>query len=188
MKSSNVLGYAAVAALATGAVVIGQSQPGSAQPGQTRPATVQPGQPGAQPRTGDQTRWRDYAERTQRMSERMKERNERLTQQLVQAQLQTGEARVNALAEVLSGLLQEHEYLSREIARLQRMTFRSYFDMNNMSQEWDTWKQQYPFLDETRDRDDADTGSDVNRRPIDSGRPTTTPGTPTPRPGETPPR
>lgn len=183
MKGSNILGYATVAALATGAAVIGQNQPAGAQPGSTQPgaiqpsrpttiqpATTQPGQPGRID-PGQETRWREMAARIQDQNERMNERTERLAQRLAQAQTQTGEARVNALAEVLTGVLEEHQHINRSITRLQRMVFRSYMDSTQMSDQWESWKQQYPFLDETRDADEMD-----NTRPSDADRPNTAPG------------
>jgi TolA-binding protein len=170
-----IIGYAGAIALAAGAAVIGQNQPSSSPatrpPTASQPSTT-PGQPG-RTTTDQQTRWRESAERIQSMNQRMEERNQRLLQQLSQAQTQTGEARVNALAEVLTAVVQEHEYMNRSIIQLQRMVFRNYLDTSNLSGEWDTWREQYPFLDESEDQDDGMNGD---------GRDQTTPS------GTTPPR
>jgi hypothetical protein len=174
MNSRNILGYVSVMALATGAAVIGQNQPTSTPtrpPASTQPTTTQPGtQPSARP--GDQTRWRDMADRIQKMNDRMADRNERLAQQLAQAQTQTGEARVNAIAEVLTGVLQDQEYTNRAITHLQRLVFRSHLESSNMSSEWDTWKEQYPFLDDSKDSKDS--GDDATGESPDKNKPEST--------------
>ena len=56
-----------------------------------------------------------------------------------------------------------------------------------MSQEWDSWKQQYPFLDDANDSDEDDINgnpgrSDPNRdsNRNDPNKPSTAPGSTTP--------
>ena len=182
MNGRSVVGYVSALALATGAAVIGQNQPSSTparqpaatQPSSTpRPATAQPS------KTGDQMRWRDMAAKIQDSHDRMAERNQKLAQQLAQAQTQTGEARVNAIAEVLTGVLQEQEYTTRAITHLQRLVFRNYLDSSNMSNEWDTWKDQYPFLDDAKDTGDDAAGNTSDQR-RDRSKDTTNPDTTTP--------
>ena len=175
MNSRNVFGYVSVMALATGAAVIGQNQPTSTPtrpPTSTQPSTTQPST--TQPRGADQARWHEMADKIQQMNDRMTERNQRLAQQLAQAQMQTGEARVNAIAEVLTGVLQEQEHTNRALTHLERLVFRNYLDTSNMSSEWDSWKGQYPFLDDSKDTSDdaaGSTGSDHRDRSKDNSNP-----------------
>ena len=185
MNSRTMVGCVSAMALVTGAAVIGQNQPTSptrpstTQPSTTQPSTTSPSTTGQPDRSGDQTRWRDAAQRIQGMSDRMTERSQRLQQQLAQAQTQTGEAKVNALAEVITELVREHEYTNRSILQLQRMAFREHLDSSNMGQEWDTWRQQYPFLDESKDTDNDMNGTGNDRdRDRSRDNPSTTPTTP----------
>jgi hypothetical protein len=120
------------------------------------------------------------AQRSQGMNDRMTERNQRMQQQLAQALTQTGEAKVNALGEVLTDLIKEHEYTNRAIVNLQRMAFREHLNSSNMGQEWDTWRQQYPFLDDSKDNDN-DMNNPASDRDRDRNRdnPSSTPTSPT---------
>jgi len=148
-----------MAGLASGAVVIGQSQPAST-PSRNQPSATQPS--GRTP-ADDQAHWREMADNFQRMNDRVSDRNTQLVQELAQAQTQTGEARVNAIAAVLTGVLQEQEHTNKAIARLQRLAFRTHFDGANMNQEWESWKQQYPFLDDSKDTDDNSATGDTGK-------------------------
>ena len=181
MNSRTTLAYVSTLALATGAAVIGQNQPTqtpSRPPTATQPSTSQPSssQPSNnQPGQLTDQKWRDMAGKIQQSNDRMTERNQTLAQQLAQAQTQTGEARVNAIAEVLTGVLQEQQHTNREIVHLQRLVFRTHLESANMGNEWDSWKQQYPFLDDSKDTDEVTgTGNEHRDRNGENPHPETT--------------
>jgi hypothetical protein len=174
MKGSTIASMAGITAMATAALLIDQTAQVNAQPTNTtprqpsttpgqpstttpgQPSTTTPGQPTTRPgitnrdtmrQPGDSTtRYRTHATSIQTAYDRLTSMNERLEQQLTEAKRLSGEQKVDALAEVLDGVLQEHTIMTDTMARLHGYNIRHYLEDKGQSEDLETWRRQYPWL------------------------------------------
>ena len=184
MKGSTIASMAGITAMATAALLIDQTAQVNAQPTTQprqpstpgQPTTTTPGQPTTRPgittrdtirQPGDSTtRYRTHATSIQMAYDRLRSSNERLEQQLTEAKRLDGEQKVDALAEVLDGVLQQHTIMTDTMAQLHGYNIRHYLEDEGKSEDLETWRRQYPWLGDdyfSGSRDDMDRNKDLDK-------------------------